>query len=187
MKSKQPKKIPPIPAKFLLKRWEEYGITKEEIFWLINEGYFTAYDRNHDFYEKAKELELWLHRSVDSIIDDVSFDLSEIEESEEEILRALRPHKFKPKVEEKKDVAEPEPDEEPQQVSEPERKLERWEKVAIYLRTEEKLSKSQICKRLERVNLKHSDLRTCQRHLAALFKSENLNPADKKGRPKKAK
>jgi len=47
--------LPRIKAKFLLKRWEAYGITKEEIVWVINEGKFTIYDRNADLYEGIDE------------------------------------------------------------------------------------------------------------------------------------
>lgn len=99
-----------ITPKMLYKRWEEYDITQKELIFLIEERILTLQNQNGKIYERPSEITRFIYGSRDSILDTVFIDLSEIEESEEEILRGLRPQKFQSEPKDIEDSTKPEPE-----------------------------------------------------------------------------
>ena len=93
-RSKKPKRI---PVNLLLKRWEKYGITKEELILLINEKVFPF------FIDEPDGLIVWTPTLPDDYdLGNRKVELSKLEKSEEEILRILRPFDFPRKPEDAK-------------------------------------------------------------------------------------
>ena len=91
-RSKKPKRI---PVNLLLKRWEKYGITKEELILLINEKVFPF------FIDEPDGLIVWTPTLPDDYdLGNRKVELSKLEKSEEEILRSLRSFEFQRKPEE---------------------------------------------------------------------------------------